>query len=76
MKFLTPQACYLDLGLLFKMADILSFSKSIKKITKEKKETQASQNRVKFGRTKAEKKLTKMNKKKSEQHISSHKIDD
>ena len=39
------------------MSDIISFSKAKKKNTKAEKEKQASENRLKFGRTKLEKKL-------------------
>lgn len=76
MKFLTPQACCLDLALLFKMTNIISLSKARKKKEKAQKEDNAQQNRIKFGRRKGDKKLEKLKIKKADQHLSDHKIND
>ncbi|HRW31094.1 MAG TPA: DUF4169 family protein, partial [Emcibacteraceae bacterium] len=70
------QACFSELGQRFDMAEILSLSKARKKKVRAVKETRASENRVKFGRTKAEKKLTEAKKAKREKDLSAHKRDD
>ena len=57
------------------MAEILSFSKARKKSAKLKKEQNAEQNRIKFGRTKAEKKLQKTKKDKDQKELDDHQID-
>lgn len=60
----------------FKMADILSFSAARKKKIKAAKEEHAVQNRVKFGRTKAEKKLATLKNKKVDKNLSDHETED
>lgn len=67
---------YSDLGRHFKMAEILSLSKARKKKARADKETRATENRVKFGRTKAEKKLTEAKKTKLDKELNAHKRDD
>ncbi|MBL4602450.1 MAG: DUF4169 family protein [Emcibacteraceae bacterium] len=57
------------------MNDILSLSKARKKKTRAEKEKSAEQNRVKFGRTKAEKKLASAKRKKTSDNLSAHKRD-
>lgn len=57
------------------MAEILSFSKALKKDAKQKKEKRADKNRIKFGRTKAEKKLAKSKQEKNNKKIDDHQID-
>ena len=51
------------------MADILSFSKARKAKAKAEKEQVAAENRVKFGRTKAEKQLDAANRKLAEKRL-------
>ncbi|MBT5188041.1 MAG: DUF4169 family protein [Kordiimonadaceae bacterium] len=58
------------------MSDIISFSKAKKKNTKAEKEKQASENRLKFGRTKLEKKLEILKVNKADKNLSDHKIKD
>jgi|TARA_R110002096_G_scaffold416576_2_gene619471 Domain of unknown function (DUF4169) len=58
------------------MSNIISFSKARKKITRQEKEKHASENRVKFGRKKVEKKLEDAQKTKRDKHLSDHKLDD
>lgn len=43
---------------------------------REDKEKRAGENRAKFGRSKAEKKLSKVKTEKGEKNLSDHKIDD
>jgi hypothetical protein len=58
------------------MAEILSLSKARKAKAKAEKEASAEANRIKFGRTKAERQLTDAKKSLSDRHIDSHKRDD
>lgn len=58
------------------MAEILSFSKAKKQKKRADKEKRAEVNRVKFGRTKSEKKLDQASKSKLSKHLDDHKIDD
>ena len=55
------------------MADILSLSKARKVKARDAKEASAAANRVKFGRTKAEKALDAAEAKKAEKIIDAHK---
>jgi hypothetical protein len=55
------------------MADILSFSKARKAKARADKEATAAENRVKFGRTKAEKLADKSRKTLAEKSIDGHK---
>jgi hypothetical protein len=58
------------------MADILSLSKARKNKAKADKEATAAENRVKFGRTKAEKVADAAKKALAEKSIDAHKRDD
>jgi hypothetical protein len=57
------------------MADILSLSKARKSKAKADKEARASENRVKFGRTRAEKAVDKARQDLTEKSIDAHKRD-
>ena len=57
------------------MADILSLSKARKSKAKADKEACASENRVKFGRTRAEKAVDKARQDPTEKSIDAHKRD-
>jgi hypothetical protein len=57
------------------MADILSLSKARKAKAKADKEAGAAENRVKFGRTKAEKAADKARRDLAEKGIDAHKCD-
>ena len=57
------------------MADILSLSKARKTKARAAKEAAAAENRVKFGRTKAEKALEAAEKTITEKNIDAHKRD-
>lgn len=57
------------------MAEILSLSKARKKTAKLKKEQKAEENRLKFGKTKGEKKLSKMKQAQKKKTMDDHKID-
>lgn len=57
------------------MAEIISFSKARKKTTKLKKEQKAEENRIKFGRTKAEKKLQQNKQNKNNKDLDDHQLD-
>lgn len=58
------------------MADILSLSKARKAKARTDKEAQAAENRVKFGRTKAEKQLEQAKASLADKKIDAHKLDD
>lgn len=58
------------------MADILSFSKHKKRKERLEKIKCAEENRVNFGRTKAEKKSSKTKKNKEGKTLDDHKLDD
>lgn len=58
------------------MADILSLSKARKARARTGKEAQAAENRVKFGRTKAEKQLEQAKANLADKKIDAHKLDD
>jgi hypothetical protein len=58
------------------MAEIINLRQARKQKARAEKEARADQNRVSFGRTKAEKELTKAEREKAQRHIDSHKRDD
>jgi len=58
------------------MADIINFNKASKKKKRADKEKSAAENRIKFGRTKAEKNHQKMTDEKRNRHLDDHKLDD
>lgn len=58
------------------MADIISLSKARKARARADKETAAEANRLKFGRTKAEKLKDAGDKARAEKHIDGHKRDE
>ena len=55
------------------MTEIISFKQQRKAKVRSEKEKKASENRVKFGRTKEEKKLEKLKSDKAERHLEGHK---
>ena len=58
------------------MAEIISLSKARKQKARAAKETQAEQNRISFGRTKAEKALAAAEQALADKRIDGHKRDD
>ncbi len=56
--------------------NIISFKGAKKRASYTKKAAQASENRIKFGRTKSEKLKDKFAENKSAQHLDDHKLDD
>jgi hypothetical protein len=58
------------------MAEIINLRQARKQKARAEKEARADQNRVSFGRTKAEKELTKAEREKARRHIDSHKRGD
>lgn len=58
------------------MAEIFSLSKARKAKERAGKEAQAAENRVKFGRTKAEKQLEQAKAQLADKKIDAHKLDD
>ncbi|HIC7357542.1 TPA: DUF4169 family protein [Legionella pneumophila] len=57
------------------MADVINLNKKRKAKVRLEKEKKASENRIKFGRTKKEKQLEKQGNERSERHLDSHKLD-
>ena len=57
------------------MGEIIKFNQKRKEMARAEKEKKASENRVKFGRTKGEKKLEKAKVDKAERHLDGHKRD-
>jgi hypothetical protein len=57
------------------MAEIINLRQARKKKARAEKEARAAENRVSFGRSKAEKKLTQAERDKAESHLDSHKRD-
>ena len=55
------------------MGDILSLSKARKSRAKAEKEQAAAENRIRFGRTKAEKELTETTNEKARKDLDQHK---
>jgi hypothetical protein len=58
------------------MAEIINLRQARKQKARADKEARAEQNRVTFGRTKAEKELTKAERELAQRHIDSHKRGD
>ncbi|HZW46267.1 MAG TPA: DUF4169 family protein [Microvirga sp.] len=58
------------------MAEIVNLRQARKQKARAEKEARAEQNRVTFGRGKAEKELTKAERELARRHIDSHKRDD
>ena len=58
------------------MAEIINLRQARKQKARAEKEARADQNRVTFGRTKAEKELTKAERELAQRRIDSHKRDD
>ena len=57
------------------MVDVINLNKKRKIKIRSEKEQKASENRVKFGRTKTEKKMQKIDNERSERHLDGHKLD-
>lgn len=57
------------------MADVINLNKKRKTKVRAEKEKKATENRIKFGRTKKEKQLEKQDIKRSERHLDGHKLD-
>lgn len=57
------------------MAEIINLNKKRKAKIRLEKEKRASENRVKFGRSKKEKQLAKKENERSERHLDGHKLD-
>jgi len=56
--------------------NIINFNRARKQANQIKKQTQTSENRTKFGRTKAEKLKDNFDKTKASKHLDEHKIDE
>ncbi|CZI52958.1 Uncharacterised protein [Legionella pneumophila] len=56
------------------MADIINLNKKRKAKVRLEKEIKASENRIKFGRTKKEKQQEKQDNERSERHLDGHKL--
>lgn len=57
------------------MADVINLNQKRKAKARTDKEQQATENRIKFGRTKEEKKLEATKAKKLEKHLEGHKLE-
>lgn len=57
------------------MAKIINLNKKRKTKTLLEKEKKASENRIKFGRTKKEKQIAKQENERNERHLDGHKLD-
>lgn len=57
------------------MADIINLNKKRKAKIRLEKEKKATENRIKFGRTKKEKQLEKKNNERNEQFLDGHKLE-
>ena len=57
------------------MADIINLNKKRKAKARLENEKKATENRIKFGRTKKEKQLEKQDAKRTERQLDSHKLD-
>jgi len=55
--------------------NVIKFGKAKKALARADNEKQSTENRIKFGRTKSEKKRDCLQKKKSDQHLDDHKRD-
>ena len=58
------------------MADIINLRRARKDKVRAEKEARAAENRVKFGRTKEEKRLAEARERLAERHIEAHRRDD
>lgn len=58
------------------MADIINLNKKRKAKNRLEKEKKASENRIKFGRTKQEKQLEKQNIERNNRNLDGHKLED
>lgn len=57
------------------MAEIINLNKKRKAKLRLEKEKKASENRIKFGRTKQEKQLDKKENERNERHLDGHKLE-
>jgi len=57
------------------MAEIINLNKKRKTKTLLEKEKKASENRIKFGRTKKEKQIEKQENDRNDRHLDGHKLD-
>jgi hypothetical protein len=57
------------------MVDVINLNKKRKAKVRLEKEKKASENRIKFGRTKQEKQIEKQDKERSERHLDGHKLE-
>jgi len=57
------------------MTEVINLNSKRKAKARTEKEKKASQNRIKFGRTKAEKKIEKLNAKRAQQNLEGHKLE-
>ncbi|MDR3442393.1 MAG: DUF4169 family protein [Legionella sp.] len=57
------------------MADVINLNKKRKAKNRLEKEKKASENRIKFGRTKKEKQLAKQENERIERHLDGHKLE-
>ncbi|KTD52823.1 DUF4169 family protein [Legionella quateirensis] len=57
------------------MADVINLNKKRKAKNKVKKEKKASENRVKFGRTKKEKQIEQQDDERNQRHLDGHKLE-
>ncbi|KTD70754.1 MULTISPECIES: DUF4169 family protein [Legionella] len=57
------------------MVDIINLNKKRKAKTRLEKEKKASENRIKFGRTKKEKQIAKKENERDERHLDGHKLE-
>lgn len=57
------------------MVEIINLNKKRKAKIRLEKEKKASENRIKFGRTKKEKLIEKQDKERDEQHLDAHKLE-
>lgn len=58
------------------MADIINLNKKRKAKARLVKEKKAAENRIKFGRTKKEKQIEKLENERHERHLDGHKLED
>lgn len=58
------------------MAEIINFKQAKKRLNRSEKEKRADDNRARFGRTKAEKRMTEAERAKAEKSLDQHKLDE
>jgi len=58
------------------MGDIINLNKKRKAKVRLEKEKKSSENRIKFGRTKSEKKIEKQDNQRDGRHLDAHKLED